>query len=366
MRWSACRLDSTSLRGRWVDNIAPMPLDPGRRGNRRPSTIRDVASLAGVSKSTASRALLGQAYVSQDKLERVQRAIQALDFVPNQIARSLSVESPAILGLFLRNSRAPFYAHLAAAFESSAGGRGYEVMSVASSDQPDEANLRSLMVLAGIRTAGIVVAAPTVAPDSIRQVASRVPLVLVGQMGQSLNPRVPFVAPDPAQGKILIDHVAMLGHKSVALVAYPPERAPTQWARISLMKDDLENRGLLHRLVLMLPHVDLTETIDDLYRSGVTAILCNDDASALDAIAAARRLGLAVPGDLSIAGYDGVPPYDHEAIGLTTYRIPIAAMAAAAVELVDKLVKAEEVDVRGAFLSGELVEGRTTGPAVAR
>jgi DNA-binding LacI/PurR family transcriptional regulator len=132
------------------------------------------------------------------------------------------------------------------------------------------------------------------------------------------------------------------------------------------MKQDLDERRLLHRLVVILPDMSMTAVIDDLHRSGVTAVLCNDDASALDAIASAMRLGLAIPGDLSIAGYDGVSPYDHEAIGLTTYRIPIAAMAATAVELVDKFVNAEQVHGHGAFLRGELVEGRTTGPAIAR
>jgi LacI family transcriptional regulator len=345
-----------------VDSIDPMHISPESRGTRRPSTIRDVASRAGVSKSTASRALLGQSGVSAENLEKVRQAIQELDFVPNQIARSLSVQSPKILGLFLRSSGSLFYAHLAAAFEEQAGAHGYEVLSVASGDQPDEANHRSLMLLAGLRTAGIVVATPTVYPQTIRQVASRVPLALVGQMGHPENPHVPFVAPDPAQGGVLLDHIINLGHTSIALITYPPEHSPTQWARITWMQKQLETRRFLSRIVVIDFETNLTAVIDELHRTGVTAILCNTDSTALDAIASASHLGLSVPHDLSIAGYDGVPPFDHETIGLTTYRIPIAAMATAAVLLVDKLVRAEEVDGRGILLRGELLEGRTTGP----
>lgn len=267
-----------------------------------------------------------------------------------------------MLGLFVRHSGSPFYAHLAEAFERQAAVRGYEVLTVASGDKPDESNYRSLMVLAGLRTAGIVVAVPTVDPQTIRQVAARVPLALVGQMGQPLNPEVPYVAPDPTQGEVIIDHVAALGHQSIALLAPSPLRAPTQWARIELMQQQLEEKRLSNRTVVIQDDTDVTEVVAELHRAGVTAILCNTDATALDVLAAAARLGLSVPEDLSVTGYDGVPPYDHKAIGLTTYRIPVVGMATAAIDLVDKLVQGEELEKNSDLLVGELVVGRTTGP----
>ncbi|WP_236796671.1 LacI family DNA-binding transcriptional regulator [Amycolatopsis sp. GM8] len=340
-----------------------MPPGPDSQPGRRPSTIRDVAALAGVSKSTASRAVLGQGGVSPENLEKVRRAIEQLDFVPNQIARNLTTRSSAILGLYLRHTHSPFYASLAGAFEESAGVKGYEVMSLASGDKPDEANYRSLMLMADMRTAGIVVAAPTVDPRTIRQVASRVPLVLVGQMGQPANPGVPYVAPDPREGQTLIDHVVGLGHRSIALLAFSPEQSPTQWARIAWMQDELERHGLLNRLEMITPDEDLTKVVDTLHRAGATAILGNNDWTALDAIAAAARLGIAVPGDLSIAGHDGIPPFDHEVFGLTTYRVPVNGMAEAAVRLVDELVRDSHVETGGILLRGELVVGRTTGSA---
>ncbi|OZM77839.1 hypothetical protein CFP66_34330 [Pseudonocardia sp. MH-G8] len=345
-----------------ADSISAMPSGPRPRGTHRASTIRDVASLAGVSKSTASRALLGQAGVSPDNLEKVRQAVLRLDYVPNQIARSLSASSPTLLGLFVRQSGSPFYAQLAGAFESQAGVHGYEVLSVSSDDRPDEANYRSLMVLADLRAAGIVVATPTVDPRTIRQIASRVPLVLVGQMGQPDNPDVPFVAPDPTRGEVLIDHIAGLGHESIALTANPPEHSPTQWARVELMQKQLQDRRLAGRFTVLQPGTSITRTVDELHRAGITAILCNDDTTALDAIAAAEQLGLSVPRDISIAGHDGMAPLDHAAIGLTTYRVPIEAMAAASVELVEKLVRAEKVTTGGVLLTGKFIEGRTTGP----
>lgn len=337
-----------------------MPIVEDSARSPRPSTIRDVAALAGVSKSAASRALLGQGGVSSENLEKVRRAIEQLDFVPNQVARSLSVRSPATLGLFLRQSGSPFYAHLAAAFEAETGMRGYEVLTVASEDRPDEANFRSLMVLADLRTAGIVVSTPTVDPQTIRKVAARVPLVLVGQMGQPSNPDVPFVAPDPAQGKAILDHVLELGHREIALLAYPEERSPTQWARIQWMRNYLERSRISHRLLTVEPEADMRAMVDEMHRAGVTALLCNNDWTALDAISAARQLGLSVPGDLSIVGHDGVPPFDHDAIGLTTYRLPIGTMAATAVEVIDSMIQGKPVERGGILLSGELIVGRTT------
>ncbi|MFF1573952.1 LacI family DNA-binding transcriptional regulator [Leifsonia sp. NPDC058292] len=343
-----------------------MPSGLDMQRGRRSSTIRDVAALAGVSKSTASRAVLGQGGVSPENLDKVMHAIEQLDFVPNQLARSLNASSSTILGLFLRHTRSPFYAHLAGAFEESAGERGYQVMSLASGDQPDEANLRSLNLMADLHTAGLAVAAPNVDPRTIRQVASRVPLVLVGQMGQPSNPGVPYIVPDPRAAGTLIDHVVSLGHRSIALLALSPEQSPTQWARISWMRDELEHQGLLSGFERIEVDQDLTEVVGALHTAGVTAILCPSDWVAFDAIAAAGRLGLSVPEDISITGYDGVPPFDHEVFGLTTYRIPVDAMAAAAVKLLDDRLHDNHVDAGGILLRGELIVGRTTGPVPAR
>jgi LacI family transcriptional regulator len=345
--------------------MTAMPPAPDSQRGRHPSTIRDVAALAGVSKSTASRAVLGQGGVSPENLDRVRRAIEQLDFVPNEIARSLTARSSAVLGLFLRHTRAPFYAHLAGAFEESAGAKGYEVMSLASGDQPDEANYRSLMLMADMHTAGIVVAAPNVDARTIRQVASRVPLVLVGQMGQPSNPGVPYVAPDPRASTALIDHVVGLGHTAIALLALSMQQSPTQWTRVSWMRQYLEERGFLAGFKRIEPDQDLTDVTRGLYRAGVTAIMCPSDWVAFDALSAAGRLGLSVPGDISITGYDGVPPFDHEVFGLTTYKIPVDAMAASAVNLIDKLVRDSNVDAPGILMRGELLVGRTTGPVRA-
>jgi DNA-binding LacI/PurR family transcriptional regulator len=345
-----------------MDNMTGMPPGTETRRGRKPSTIRDVAALAGVSKSTASRAVLGQGGVSAENLDRVRHAIEQLDFVPNQIARNLTARSSALLGLFLRHTRSPFYAHLAGAFEESAGTTGYEVMTLASGDQPDEANYRSLMLMADMRAAGIVVAAPNVDPRTIRQAASRVPLVLVGQMGQASNPGVPFVAPDPRAAQELIDHVLQLGHRSIALLALSPQTSPTQWSRVEWMRDELQRLGMLGAVEMIEPDEDLTEILRRLHDTGVTAVMAPSDWVALDAIAAARRIGLSVPDDLSITGYDGVPPFDHDVLGLTSYRIPVDEMAASAVKLLDHLIRDSSVNVGSVLLRGQLIVGRTAGP----
>ena len=343
--------------------MSAKPPEVGTKRSRKNSTIRDVAALAGVSKSTASRAVLGQGGVSAETIDRVRHAIEQLDFVPNQIARSMNSTSSAILGLFLRHTRSPFYAHMAGAFEENAGAKGYEVMSLASGDQPDEANYRSLMLMADLRTAGIAVVAPNVDPRTIRQVASRVPLVLVGQMGQPSNPGVPYVAPDPRAAEELIDHLVGLGHSSIAVFSLTQEASPTQWARTSWMRDELERRGLLSDFVFIDPYEDLAEKVARAHEAGATAIMAPSDWVAMDAIAAARRLDLSVPGALSVTGYDGVPPFDHEILALTTYRIPLDKMAETAVKILDDIVRESQTEAGGILLRGEVIVGHTTGPA---
>lgn len=339
------------------------PPELGTHRNRKPSTIRDVAALAGVSKSTASRAVLGQGGVSAANLDRVRHAVEQLDFVPNQIARSMNSSSSAMLGLFLRHTRSPFYAHMAGAFEDNAGEKGYEVMSLASGDQPDEANYRSLMLMADLRTAGIAVVAPNVDPRTIRQAASRVPLVLVGQMGQPSNPGVPYIAPDPSAAEELIAHLARLGHRAITLLSLTQDASPTQWARTSWMREELQRQGLLRDFVLIDPFEDMTGKVAAAHARGATAIMAPSDWVAMDVIAAARRLGLSVPSDLSVTGYDGVPPFDHEVLGLTTYRIPIDEMASSAVTMLDELVRESRVAMGGRLLRGQLIVGASAAAA---
>ncbi|NHI16258.1 LacI family DNA-binding transcriptional regulator [Microbacterium excoecariae] len=100
------------------------PPEVGTKRSRKNSTTRDVAALEGVSKPTASRAVLGQGGVSAETIHRVRHAIEQFDFVPIQIARSMTSTSSAILGPFLRRTRSPFYAHMAGAFEENAGAKG--------------------------------------------------------------------------------------------------------------------------------------------------------------------------------------------------------------------------------------------------
>ncbi|NHI16259.1 hypothetical protein [Microbacterium excoecariae] len=100
-------------------------------------------------------------------------------------------------------------------------------MSLASGDQPDEANYRSLTLMTDLRTAAIAVVAPNVDPRTIRQVASRVPLGLVGQMDEPSTPNVPYVAPDPRAAGELIEHLVDLGHGSIAVLSLPQEASPT-------------------------------------------------------------------------------------------------------------------------------------------
>lgn len=182
-------------------------------------------------------------------------------------------------------------------------------------------------------------------------------------MGQPSNPGVPYVAPDPRAAEELIDHLVGLGHSSIAVLSLTQEASPTQWARTSWMRDELERRGLLSDFVFIDPYEDLAEKVARAHEAGATAIMAPSDWVAMDAIAAARRLGLSVPGALSVTGYDGVPPFDHEILALTTYRIPLEKMAETAVRILDDIVRENQTEAGGILLRGEVIVGQTTGPA---
>jgi DNA-binding LacI/PurR family transcriptional regulator len=345
--------------------------------SRRPPTIIDVARLAGVSKSAVSRALLGEGRVSEATRRCVKEAAEELGYVKNAMAQGLSAHSTRTLGVLVRDPASVFYGRMHQALQRRAAERGYRVVTVTGNLAPgDEA--RALETLVSLRVDGLVVCSGKLPTAKIELFAGRIPTVVAGR--PETGELVGSVYCDERDGgRKLAAHLIGLGHRAVAVMTLPKSKSLTLSVRTAEMARELRRNGIE---VLRIPHDPGNAFAGQpgvrvlLDRPGVTAVMSPSDFDALGVLNELRLAGLDVPGQVSVTGYDGIPPLTAPAIGLTTLVQPIDQIAARAVDAVVDMLQARSAAARGPGsapgpgrhlrLYGELRVGRTTGPARPR
>jgi LacI family transcriptional regulator len=331
-------------------------------------TIADVAARAGVGTGTVSRVLNDSPKVTPETRERVLEAIDALDFRPSSSARALSRGRSQTLGVIV-----PFFTH-ASAVERLRGvvaaleGSRHDLVlfSVALPAHRDEhfAALRGRDRADGL----LVMTLPPSPADMVRLAQAEVPVVLVDTRGEG----VPMVVTDDvAGGRIATRHLFDLGHRRIAFIGDDREdgfgftASPKReqgyeevLAEAGITYDPgLVRHGYHERDVAQRLAGELL-TLDD----PPTAVFASSDIQATGTIAAARALGLRVPEDLSVVGFDDIELAAY--VGLTTVRQPLFDSGYLGTKLLLSALQDEETTLVEEVhdLPLELVERSTTAP----
>jgi DNA-binding LacI/PurR family transcriptional regulator len=330
-------------------------------------TIADVAAHAGVGAGTVSRVLNDSPRVSERTRRRVLDAIELLDYRPNPLARGLSRGRCQTLGVVV-----PFFTH-ASAVERLRGvaaaldGHRYDLVlfNVESPIHRDEhfANLTRRD-----RADGLLIMSLPPPPGSLRRLAEAgVPVVLLDTRGDG----VPAVVTDDVDGgRLATEHLLDLGHERIAFIGDDP--ANPLGFTAGRCREEGYHRTLAEAgvttppgFVLHGPHVRsvarrLAEEL--LARSDrPTAIFASSDTQALGVLEAARAVGLDVPGDVSVVGFDDVEVSGYA--GLTTVRQPLFESGwLGARVLLDALEDGHLPEPTAHRLTLELVERSTTAP----
>lgn len=323
--------------------------------------IRQVAEAAGVSKSTASRALRREDRVSPETIAHVEKVAASLGYVPDLRAAGLSSTSPTTVGLMLRGAERSFYGEIAAAVQVATDARGVELLIVNGGDSHDS-QLRALRTLLGHRVAGILVASGRASLDAVAMAAGFVPTVLVGMDADEEG--IDSVSIDPAAESALVRDVLAAGHRRVAVLTADRPESTVLLAREAHYRAALTRGGAE---CLELPSVAdreafataLRDSIDD----GVSAVMALDDASAVVVLELLAEWRVDCPGAVSVTGFDGVGLYRSPLIGLSTVRQPVERLAAEAAERMSERVAGDSGPARRIVLPGERIRGRTLGPA---
>lgn len=306
--------------------------DP-RSAPRRPIGVRDVAALAGVSRQTVSRVLNEHPDVAPETQERVRAAMIQLGYRMNNAARALGTRRSRTLGVLASDALQYGPSRSLAALEAAARGAGYW-LSAAFADAADtDAVLAAVdhLVVQGVE--GIVVVAPhTQTLEALSALRIDVPIVTLHSAGLGAT----GLSVDQAAGaRLAVAALADAGHTRIAHLAGPADWLEAE-SRAEGFAAELAARGLTPGPVIAGDWSAGSGHAagDPIRRSGVTAVFAANDQMALGLLGALHEAGLAVPGDVSVVGFDDTPDAAYYWPALTTVRQDFEELARRAVAAV--------------------------------
>jgi LacI family transcriptional regulator len=331
--------------------------------SRAPVTIVDVARRAGVGVGTVSRVLNESPQVRASTRERVEAAIDELDFRPSPAARSLSLGRTHSVGVVVPLVTSPSAMQRLSGFISVMTTSTYDVV-LFDVEQPKQGDEHLRRLSRGGGTDGVLLVSLRPSDEQVaRFVASGTPMVLL----DAAHPRLSHVTIDDVEGgRLAAGHLLELGHRRIAYVGDAPtgfgwgshRRTGYEEAlRETGVEPDpgLAKEGVHSRAVARSQAAELLALPDP-----PTAVFAASDTQALGVLDAARGAGVAVPGGLSVIGFDDLEV--AEVAGLTTVRQPLRDSGVLAAELLLELVAGRDVRARREVLPLEVVVRPTTGP----
>jgi DNA-binding LacI/PurR family transcriptional regulator len=326
-------------------------------------TILDVAARAGVSKSSVSRVLLDSPFVSDSTRTAVQRAIKDLGFRPNHAARTLVSRRSGAIGVLVTDFHNPFFQDVLDGIDAVAAPGKYTPI-VVSGKRMEKAEEGALHRLLELQVDGIVCVTATPMRHVLQEAARVTPLVILTRTPEL--PRVDSVVNDNFHGATLVvRHLVEFGHQKIAMVADEQELAGTD--RILGYREAMGQAGLSEEVRVAPGGFTeaggyagaraLLESDPD-----VTAIFAANDLSALGVLNAAVELGLDVPGDLSVVGYDNIFAASLRHINLTTIDQRAKTIGEAATKALLERIEDPSRAARRIVTSPVLVPRSTSGP----
>jgi LacI family transcriptional regulator len=268
------------------------------------ASIRDVAKRAGVSIATVSYVLNGSRKVSPELREAVLRAVEEMGYIPNAVAKSLREQRTRTLGIVVPDIGNPFFSALIQAFEACAREQGYRVI-VASSEEDGSLEEDALLNLTGRQVEGIALV-PT--QDLHNPPSKQVPLVVLDRLSRSLDVDAVGVE-NEASAYLATRFLLEQGHRRI-LVPASDLRLTNIQERIQGYLRALEERGLKADPSLLVecgrgPLEGVRRRIAEaIQRLQPTAVFPITNRLTLATLRAIRELGLRVPQDLSVIGFD--------------------------------------------------------------
>ena len=298
------------------------------------ATIRDVARKAGVGIGTASRVISGRGPVSKDAAERVNAAVEALDFRPSELARALSTMSAGMIGVYVPDFHGAFFGPFLQTIsrELRACHRRMVIASSSGGDDGRTQAIDGIEFLINRECDGIIVFSNLLHDDDLRVLQRRQPRIAV------INRVVPgletccFSADHHHGGQLAAEALLARGHRRIAVIA-GPETALDNVLRLDGFFAALAQAGIDRDQVAIFEggfeFAGGWKAASELVAQGVdvTALFCANDEMATGAMSYLQAQGVKIPQDISVIGYDNTELAGYTSPRLTSVGIPMREMA---------------------------------------
>jgi LacI family transcriptional regulator len=308
---------------------------------RRRVNNNDVAQLAGVSVATVSYVINnGPRPVSAEARAKVEAAVAELGYYPNQLARGLRLQQTSIIGVVIPRMTNPVYAEITRDLESVCTEAGFMVMLCNTERQPLRER-KFVQMLRSQHVSGVVIT-PHQEPLELIEplLRARIPVVVL----EHDLPGVHCIAMDELNGgRLATQHLVDLGHTRIAMLRHQPSSALSS-QRFEGYRQTLEMAGIAFDPKLVIEcegsHAGGDTAMRQLFKleHPPTAVFAHNDVLAIGAFHAIRDLGLRIPEDISLVGYDDISSAAYLAPPLTSVSSPKAQIGRLAAQILLRLV----------------------------
>jgi LacI family transcriptional regulator, repressor for deo operon, udp, cdd, tsx, nupC, and nupG len=338
-------------------------------------TIYDVAKRARVSTATISRVLSRPEVVAPTTRERVMRAVNQLGFAPNSTAKNLRKTTTAKLLVTVPDLSNPFFSLILQGIEDAAQREGYSVL-VGDTQHDEKREERYALMLRRNEADGLIFLGhrlPETAADLVRAYGRQLAPIV---NGCEFNPRlgVPSVHIDNAKAAYeAMDHLYALGHRRIGVITGPLV-SPLSRDRLAGVSTRAKEQGASRDFIVMHGNFSIESGAVAAERllatsNRPTAIFCFNDEMAMGALKVARRLGISVPEQLSLVGFDNIRFAEYLTPPLTTISQPMRRIGEGCVHLLLGILNREDDGAetpRSVTLQHQLIVRESTAPAPSR
>ena len=277
-------------------------------------TIKDIADLAGVSKSTVSRVINGKAknHMKKETKERIEKIIKKLDYKPNKVAQSLSTSKSHTIGLIISDISNTFYSNLARGVGSIADENDY-TLSIFNTDEVELREKKYLNSILQRQFDGVIIAPIGKNIDLLNNVLDNgIPIVFVDRYIKGFNAEA--VLSDAYQGAYdAVEYLISMGHQEIGIILGLKRNILSSKERFQGYRDALMDNNIKFKKEYVMRgdsrapggYNACKELLE--CQKKVSAIFCTNNLTTLGALEAIDNKNLEIPKDISIIGFDELP-----------------------------------------------------------
>lgn len=316
--------------------------------------LTDVAKLAGVSPTTVSRVINKKGYLSEKTIQKVNDAMRELGYKPNNLARSLQGKSAKLIGLIFPNIRHVFYAELIDKLEHELFKKGYKTI-ICNSEHDSEKEREYIEMLEANQVDGIISGSHNLGIEDYNRVTA--PII---SFDRNLSPDIPVVSSDNYGGGVLsAQTLVKTGAKDIIMITGNDNSNSPTGLRHAGFASILPDAPIINVSSDFSPVRKEMEIKNILTQQKPDAIFASDDLTAILIINIAKELGISVPDQLKVIGYDGTYFIENYYPQLTTVKQPLEEIAFLCVELLLQKIDGKKVATTGYFLPVTLLPGKS-------